>query len=365
MVGLSIAAPSSALALPGDPPIVPLSPADGASVPDNTNGITVSYRCPGYRKEVYGDPASPSVSRGDGSDYEVRTSASPALGSDGRLADQTFGSDQGAQPAADGMTCTSTLFGEDGSRDRLINSGPRVYWQAYRPCIGCEGQRAETGPVRSFVVRISVAAKLRVPRRLYAGYLNVFSVASKARLSGARVTLQRRVGRRWRKLVSESYNSDATELIASLPAGRQKIRAVISAGGSRFTVPSRTVTVRRGARRSTSRRDDGRYAAKKAPASSTLSFKVTGGGRTLRGFKASVTTFCFGQTVFDNRLFVVFAVLNKVRVAPDGSAVGVLRTKKGGREVLRGRLRHRRFVGEVSVGLSTCNGTRKITAVRR
>ena len=78
-----------------------------------------------------------------------------------------------------------------------------------------------------------------------------------------------------------------------------------------------------------------------------------------------MTAFCFGPTFNDNRLVLAFAVLDKVRVAPDGSVVGLLKTRKGAREVLRGRLRNGRFVGEVSVSFSTCNGTRKLDAVRR
>ena len=87
-------------------------------------------------------------------------------------------------------------------------------------------------------------------------------------------------------------------------------------------------------------------------------------GTSLRGFKATVATFCIGPSQPDNRVLIVIAKLRTVRVAPDGGVVGLLKSAKGGREVLTGRLRGGRFTGEISVSLSTCNGTRKFTAVR-
>lgn len=355
--------PAGAQALPGDPPITPASPADGATVPANAEGISVSYSCPAYRQQVYGSPEDPITERGDAGDYDVRFSDSPALGADGLLASKPYGSDASAQLASDG-SCTSVLDTADSSSSPEV-AGGRVFWQAYRSCIGCERQRPETASVRSFVVRSSVTGKLKVPRRSYGGYLGIFALESEAKLSGAKVALQRRTRGRWKTVVTESYRLDRTELIASLPAGRQKVRALVIAGTRKLAVATRTLTVRRPGRRSTSRRDNGRYAARRASANSTLSFKVTGGGSTLRNFRASVTTFCFGPTLPDNRLALAFAVLDKVRVAPDGSVVGLLKTRKGAREVLHGRLRNGRFVGEVSVAFSTCSGTRKLDAVRR
>lgn len=116
-------------------------------------------------------------------------------------------------------------------------------------------------------------------------------------------------------------------------------------------------------RRTPSRRDDGRYAPPKSE-KGPLRFSIAGGGRTLRGFQASVSTFCFGASVESNMLVVIAAKLDPVRIAPDGAVVGVLRTKDDDREVLVGRLRNGRFSGTIDVSLSTCNGQRKLTAVR-
>lgn len=354
--------PAGAQALPGDQPITPASPSNGATVPANAEGISVSYSCPGYRKQVFGDPPDQTTEFGDAEDYDVRFSDSPSLGADGLLAAKPYGSDASARPASDGAACTSVLNTSDNSSSPEIVGG-RVFWQAHRSCIGCEGQRPETAPVRSFVVQRKIAARLAVPRRAYAGYLSVFALTSKAKLSGAKVALQRRARGKWKTVESAPFRLDRTELVASLPAGRQRLRALVITDTSKFAVAKKTLSVRSGGRRSTSTRDDGRYAARKAPPNSTLSFRVTGGGRTLRNFKASVTTFCFGLT--ENNISLNFAVLGPVRVAPDGGVVGLLKTKKGARELLTGRLRNGRFTGEVSVAFSTCSGTRKLNAARR
>jgi hypothetical protein len=361
VASLALAAlPVTAHALPGDPPILPLTPADGASVPPHADGIPVTYRCPAYTQEIYGDTSDPIIDRGSSEDYRVGFSDRPALGANGLLATTPYGSANAHSLGGD--TCATTFDTYDSSSSPEIVGG-RVYWQARRSCIGCPGQRADTGPVRSFVVRPpTVRGTLRVPR-LYGGYLAVFTVQSRTKY-GRQVLLQRRVGRKWRTFDSRPFNT-RTELIASLPAGRQRIRAVVLIGPSRVTVATRTVSVRRGGRRVTSGRDDGRYAARRAPRNSTLDFAVTGGGRMLQAFKASVTAFCFGPTLGDNRLITTFAVLRPVPIAPDGSVVGLLETKRGARETLVGHLRGRRFRGEVSVSLSTCNGSRKLDAVRR
>lgn len=212
---------------------------------------------------------------------------------------------------------------------------------------------------------VAQAGTLQVPTRLYAGYLGAFTVADATDRQGtSMVILQRRAGSGWAAVTAERRRTDATELYGKLPAGRQTLRAVVmGADGQSATVATRTFTVLREGRRTPSRRDDGRYAPPKSD-KGPLRFSIGGGGRTLRGFQASVTTFCFGPTSDSNRLLVIAAKLDPVRVAPDGAVVGVLRTKDDDREVLVGRLRGGRFTGTIDVGLSTCNGKRKLTAVR-
>lgn len=210
----------------------------------------------------------------------------------------------------------------------------------------------------------TASPRLKVPERLYAGYLGVFTLEDKAMIDDAEVALQRRAGSGWTTLVRQRRGSDETELFARLPGGRQTVRAVVTFGGRSFPVATKTLTVRRDAGRTTSR-DDGRYRDPKPSGSSTLQFSVAGDGRTLRGFRASVTTFCFGPTIASNRIFVAFAGFDPIRIAPDGSVVGLLETKSGARQTLIGRLRRGRFTGDISVSLSTCSGSRELVAVRR
>ena len=342
---------AGARALPGDPPIVPLTPADGAAVPADASGIPVTFQCPAYSDG------------GDHSDYAVRFAADPAVGADGRLATQPYGNDAGASLGADGLTCSAELDTFDTGRSPEIVGG-RVYWQAYRLCNGC-ARGWEAGPVRSFVVRPDVRARLTAPARVYAGYLNVFRLQSSARLSGAQVLLQRRTGRRWTTLVRTGFKTGSTELVAALPAGRQHLRARIVAASATIGVARRTLLVRRGARRVTSGRDDGRYAARKRPRNGVLGFRIAAGGTKLRDFRASLSAFCIGPTPGDNRVVIAVARLRSARIGPDGSVTGLLEQRSGARVLLTGRVRHRRFRGEVSMAFSTCSGSRKLDAIRR
>lgn len=349
-----LAVPATAVALPPDPPVTPVAPADGATLPADAAGIPVSYQCPPYTSDFYigGGPE----------DYLVRFSDGPGLGPDGLLA-KSYGSDVSGPVGADG-NCTAVLDTDDSAGSPEIVGG-RVYWQVYRPCTGCGDPQLETAPPRSFVVRPSITGTLRAPKRIYAGYLGVFALESEAKLSGAQVRLQRRAGRSWKTVAKEPYRLDRTELFAKLPAGRQALRLVVAAGGSSFPVASKTVTVRRGGRRATSGRDDGRYVDRKPSRNSVLRFKVAGGGKTLRDFKASLSVFCVGPTVGDNRIVIAYAALRSARVAPDGSVTGFLETSKGARVILTGRLRGGRFKGEVEMNFSTCSGSRKLNTRRK
>jgi hypothetical protein len=355
-----LALPAAALALPGDPPVAPVSPADGAAVDQSPTGIEVAFSCPAYRSDVYGDPANPTVDTRGPADYAVRFSLGAALDATGALATQT---QSGSSPAPRGDgTCTSKLADFDGATPATL-VGKRVFWQVSRTCLACTPQ-GERGPVRSFTITPArIAASLVLPSRLYAGYLGLFAVRSQATPADATVELQVRRGSRWSTFARHAYVRERTQLTGKLPAGRRTIRAVVAGQ----TVATKAVTVRRPGARRTSARDDGAYAARDAGERRTarLAFRVAGGGRVLRGFSASVTTFCVGPTAADNRLFVASAVLRSAQIAPDGSVVGVLRTSGGSELLLSGRLRGARFRGEVSTSFSTCSGTRKLDAVRR
>ena len=154
--------PGSAAALPGDAPFAPLSPADGATLPVDPDGIPVSYTCPVYR---IADPGFPLF--GGPKDYGVTLSTSPALGADGRLADGTLNTGS-ADPAVGPDGCSSAL-GAGGSPPRVQETPGVYYWQVWRLCTGCTGSY-EVGPVRKLTLRSEVAPTLRAPARAYAGY---------------------------------------------------------------------------------------------------------------------------------------------------------------------------------------------------
>lgn len=351
---LAPAPPASAL--PGDPPVQLLYPADGASVP--ARSISVSFACPEYRKAVFVSGEQEVPEYGSALDYSVRFSASPALGADGRLRDTELGS---ALTFGSGGTCSGNFAGAGGSSDPSV-SGGRVFWQANRPCPGCASE-FETSPVASFVADAGVEARLRTPTRLYGGYLGVFTVATVGSVpAGASVRLERKVGRRWKMLTTEPLSGGATMLVAKLPTGRQQVRAVISSGTARATLTPKKLTVRRARSAFPRRQDGGRYRDRKAARDSPLSFTVRRGS--VRGFKAPVATFCAGPEIENNAVTVSVARLGSARIAPDGRVVGVVRGKNGARELLSGRLQRGRFVGSVEFRLPNCTGTRRFTASR-
>jgi hypothetical protein len=123
---LLLALAGSARAMPGDPPVEALTPADGTEVPADAAGIPVSFRCPDYRIAMY----IPLPDIGHYDDYAVRFSDAPALGADERLAHAPYGNDAGTSLAPDG-TCTAQLDTFDTASSPEIVGG-RVYWQAYR-----------------------------------------------------------------------------------------------------------------------------------------------------------------------------------------------------------------------------------------
>ena len=356
---VALALPAAAQALPGDPPIVALAPAEGAVVPANPAGIAVTFACPAYIREIYGETRD----HGSFEDYDVRFSDAPALGPDGLLAAHPFGSDAGARLSpTDAAACTATLDTYNTASSPEIVGG-RVFWQAYRRCAGCPGGY-ETAPVRSFTIRPDVRGTLKLPAGVYAGYLGVYRFDSPALLSGAQALLQRRGRTSWLTVAKERF-SQKTDFVAKLPAGRQRLRVRIEAPGGAFDLAERTLTVRRGGRRTTSVRDDGSYGARKPPSNSTLRFKVSRDGTIMRDFRASVAAFCVGPTLAQNRVIVAFAALRSARIAPDGSVTGLLETSSGARVLLTGRLRNRSFKGRVVTQFSTCTGSRDLDAVRR
>jgi len=343
-----------AAAMPSDPPIVQLTPADGEAVPANPAGVTVTFTCPAYL-------ISTPLDRGEHGDYDVLFSDGPALAANGRLASRPYGNVASARLNADGATCTALLDTVDTARSPEI-AGGTIHWQVSRACTGCGGPGREFSPVRSFVVRPAAATgTLTAPKRLYAGYPALLSLSSGATLAGGTVVLERRAGARWRTLDEVAFDIDGTPLIATLPRGRHALRARV---GNRV-IAQRIVTVLRPGTRGTSTADDGAYRPRRTAPNATLRLRITGGGTRLTGFRASVAVLCPGTGPGENRFVIGFATLRSARVAPDGTVVARTVTGAGTRVQLTGRLRDRRFSGSVTLKRGSCTGTRALAAVRR
>jgi hypothetical protein len=180
----------AALALPGDPLVTPLLPANGARLSTNHASIAVSYACPVYRTNDFGDG---TVRYGDERDYVVMLSSSPTLDGEGRLAGPAVRA-TGSSTAADPNTCNVTLAATTTPAPQ--DTPGTWYWQVSRLCAGCSPP-FETGPVRSFTLVSSERPTLRVPDRVYAGYPFIAAVGARGAPGGTEVTVQRAVGSRW------------------------------------------------------------------------------------------------------------------------------------------------------------------------
>lgn len=213
-----------------------------------------------------------------------------------------------------------------------------------------------------FTVRPApVAGAIAICGRAYAGFPFLGTVTTGATLSGGTVTLERRAGSRWRTLDTASFDTDGTQLFATLPAGRHEVRARVGA----LVVARRVVPVLRPGRRGTSARDDGAYGPASSAPAAALRMRVAGGGTRLTGFRASVALLCPSGRVGEDRFVVRFATLGSARIDPGGRVAARVTTAGGTRVRLTGRLAARRFTGSVTMVLGTCSGTRAVVAVRR
>jgi hypothetical protein len=210
---LLAASSSPAAALPGDPPVTPLGPADRASLPTDPAGITVSYTCPIFRTQDFGEGI---VRYGDERDYAVLMAASPQLDAEGRLA-SPVARVTGASTAADPNTCTVALGSQE--RSPFPQSTPGTwYWQVSRLCAMCSPP-FETGPVRSFTLVSNKAPALALPARLFGGYRFIATVRlGDGAPAGTEAVLERRAGKRWKRAGSGSVAGATAELTAVLRA---------------------------------------------------------------------------------------------------------------------------------------------------
>jgi len=334
------------------PPFGPVSPADGATVAPDPDGIPVVLTCPLYTK-IPGLPDS-----GGPSDYTVAFSRSPALGTDGRLRDDGIVS---LNEAAESNTvpagqCVSALAAGGGQRPQ--ETPGTYYWQISRLCLACRGDY-ESGPVRRLVVRSNASVRLRSPRVAYAGYALILPVRALTAPDGSRVRIQRKAGSRWRTVASGTVFSERAELTARFNRGRVRLRALVQVGSDRVASPGRTLKVRSARGWRTGRADDGRYRGKLS-----TRFTASGDGRRIKGFSTNVPTLCPSFPPGTFTTLIGTAAMRTMQVAPDGSFVGVATPSAKTSIRIRGRLRNRRVSGRAELSVGTCTGSIKFSARR-
>ncbi len=343
---------SSAAALPGDPPVTPLAPADGARLPTAAAGVPVSYSCPIYRVNDFGEGI---VRLGDERDYVVLMSASPALDGEGRLANPVARG-TGASTAQAPDTCSLGLGADVGVPPQLTPG--TWYWQVSRLCAGC-APPFETGPVRSFTLVSDERPTLRLPRRAYGGFPLIATLGVRGAPAGTEVVVQRRSGSRWLSAGRGTVTGDGSDVTVTLPAGAVRVRARLVVGGQALVSAQRRVRVRRAAGAPRTAVRAGAWSG-----AGGVTFRVA--GRALRGFAARVPLLCptpgmTGQFTTQ----IARASVSQSRLAPDGSFVGT--STGGGAAVrVRGRLRAGRMTGgRVEMSLGGCVGSAAIAARAR
>lgn len=350
-------AASPAAGLPGDPPITLVEPAADAVIPTGS-GITVAYECPVYRQL---DLGTGFVLFGGVSDHGAALATSPTLGPDGRLADVLTRDTAHQPPGLAAGRCQSGLG--TGRADGPENTPGAYYWQVWRLCTGCTGSY-ETSEVRRLTVRADATLAVGAAGPAFAGFPVAVPVSAAGVPDGTTVTLERGAGSRVRVSGSGTARDGAAEVIATLPAGAQSLRARVRIGTDEVTSPPRTLRVRPAASpRVTAARDDGAWAG----ARGGTRLLVTGGGRLVRNLQTRVTMLCpqlplpGGQGQVTTQVGV--AAVSRARIAPDGRFIAAV-TAKGASGLVRGTIRAGRLSGTARLSVGTCTGQATFTAAR-
>jgi hypothetical protein len=344
-----------ALALPGDDPFGPVSPADGATFAPDPDGVPVAFTCPAYRSFTAG--LGFTVFGGPG-DYGVSFATSPALGTDGRLnADHVVALDSGhVTNALPQGQCGATFAA--GGGDRPQERPGTYWWQVWRQCTGCTGGY-EVGPVRRLVLRTPGRPSVQPPARAYAGYLVAIGLRLRGVADGARATLQRRVGGRWKAVGSDGLLGGKGEVVVALPRGRQRLRASVRSGDETLVGAERSLVVETARDWRTGSDDDGVYRGRLS-----TRLEVAGDGRTVRGFEADVPMLCPGVVGGQLMTQIGHTALRRIRVAPDGSFIGGGVIGRQTATLVRGRVARGKVTGRAELSVGTCTGSASFSASR-
>ena len=209
------------------------------------------------------------------------------------------------------------------------------------------------------MLRTTGRPAVKPPKRSYAGYPAAIRIGLDGIADGASLTLERRTRGSWRRVGVASALQGAGEVIATLPRGRQRVRAVVRSGAETLTSPERVLKVRRARGWSTKRSDDGLYTA-----SFSLRMRVTGGGRTIRAFQSDVAMLCPGVVAGQFTTQIGRSAIAKIRIAPDGTFIAAATPAEDTATLVRGRVARGKVTGSAELSLGACSGVQRFTAKR-
>jgi hypothetical protein len=340
-------------AVPGDPPIVVRAPADGAAVAGDPDGIVVRFTCETYRSF----PSSANTVYGDHNDYHALFATRPDVDANGKLLSANVVSDAAATRVSENPdTCTAAMASADTPKPQLTPG--TYYWQAARSCVACPGG-SEVSPVRRFTVRVQLTLAVVAQPIVYAGYPTVVGV----RAGGLPERTAVAIDLDGKPVAAATVFGGRGETAVTLPLGRHRLTAHAALGNQQAASAARAIVVAPARAWQTSTRDDGRYTgtAEGGPVTS----RVAGGGRRLGAYSARVSMFCVGASIDQNHILLGFALVSRVKIAPDGRFVAVANPGAKTTVRLQGRLRAGRVTeGRVELTVGTCSGSASFAARR-
>ncbi len=326
----------------------PVSPADGAVVSTDPNGLPFTFACPEY--VIFGTP--PFATYGYPRDYTLSLATSATTGPHGRLtAVVTSGT---GSPFESDALCEDVRIGSTPGSFQPEDTPGTYFWQIAR---GFGNGTYEVSPIRRLVVRTNAKLTLRPPATGYAGFPFQVRIELAGAPDGTMLQLQRRARKSWRTIASLGASLGAVAPAVRLPLGRHALRARARIGSDTVVSPVRRMRVVPPKRWQTGAEADGLY---RDPQRDSVRFRIVDKGRTLRDFRADITTQCPSQPtgIGTNRV-----VVPRVKIAPDGRFIAIGRTSGIGYELI-GRLTARKVAATARVVTDVCAGSINLRAGR-
>lgn len=224
---LSMATPATSL--PGDAPVVNVSPQDGVSIPANSKGIPVVYQCPVYTSIA-------DLPNGGGMrSYSVLFASAPDLGSDGRLLRSNIAAISGPQLFQDPELAVGQCRGIFSASSTRPETKPGTYyWQVSRLCTSCNGGY-EAGPVWKFTITLTGATsalELSPLPQLFSGFAAVVNARAVDVPDGATIAIEASDGASWRELNIGTVVKNQATIPVAVEIGDVGLRASIKASSN-------------------------------------------------------------------------------------------------------------------------------------